>query len=339
MADNEPKPRDDRNLDQEPSLGQILRRAREAQGLGIEQIGTELRLERRVLDALEHDRLDDLGPPVFAKGYIRQYGQRLGLDAERLLARYNAAAGRQEVVIEPSRTIRLHDERHIATWAIAVVALLLVGVLLFVWWTSEAPGPVELPAGGSAEPGLPAVPEQTSGRDGSAGPSQGAGAASGPEQAAAASAGEPRPDPLDAPVPGPADAPERIDTSAGAGAAAGLGGPVAPPDPGVAPVADVARAVESVDNVAPEPIAGALRLELEFDEDSWADVADARGERLVYGLMRAGDSASVAGEPPVSVLLGNAAGVRLAVDGEPFAIPAASRRGDLAEFVVDAFEN
>lgn len=146
MQHNEAHPLEGVNRDQDAvTLGQILRRAREAQGFTLEQICAELRFEQSVLEALEGDRLDELGPPVFAKGYLKLYGQRLGLAYEDLLARYYDAVGRDEVVIEPSRTIKLRDDRQIAIWVVAAVVLMLIGVVLFVWWASDASEPVVFP--------------------------------------------------------------------------------------------------------------------------------------------------------------------------------------------------
>ena len=67
------------------SVGRILSRARVARDLSLEQVSAELRIEPQQLDALEHDRFERIGVPVFVKGYLRQYGARLGLDQRELL--------------------------------------------------------------------------------------------------------------------------------------------------------------------------------------------------------------------------------------------------------------
>ena len=67
--------------------------------------------------------------------------------------------------------------------------------------------------------------------------------------------------------------------------------------------------------------AAAIPLELTFEQESWAEITDARGERLLFGLSAAGRNVTVRGEPPFAVVLGNADAVRLTVDGEPYAIP------------------
>jgi len=120
------------------NLGQILRDARVAKDLTIEQIATELRIEARQLAALEDNRFEQIGVPVFVKGYIRQYAQRLGVDQRNLIEIYGRQAKLAEVQIQPSKTIRLRDERQITVWIVAVLVLLLIGVGLAVWWMNGA---------------------------------------------------------------------------------------------------------------------------------------------------------------------------------------------------------
>jgi cytoskeleton protein RodZ len=81
-----------------------------------------------------------------------------------------------------------------------------------------------------------------------------------------------------------------------------------------------------------------IALELAFDGESWAEITDARGERLLFGLNAAGRNVTVRGAPPFAVVLGNADSVRLTVDGEPYAIPRRGRQGNLARFSVDVAE-
>ena len=102
------------------TLGQILRTARLAQDLTLEQLSTELRIEAKQLQALEEERFEQIGVPVFIKGYLKQYGTRLGLDVRDLLALYYKQTTLADVQIQPSRTIKLRDERQITSWILAL---------------------------------------------------------------------------------------------------------------------------------------------------------------------------------------------------------------------------
>lgn len=79
----------------------------------------------------------------------------------------------------------------------------------------------------------------------------------------------------------------------------------------------------------------ALRLTLQLDNDSWVEVYDSRGERLFYDVASAGSVQNVEGLAPLRVVLGNAAGVTVAVDGQNRQIPASAASGESARFVVN----
>ena len=94
--------------------------------------------------------------------------------------------------------------------------------------------------------------------------------------------------------------------------------------------ADTATAV--ADNVVAAP--ARLTIGLEFNEDCWAEVTDASGTRLFYGLGRPGARSRFSGVPPIAFLFGNIAGVTLTIDGAPYTVPRESRQGNLARFVI-----
>ena len=279
------------------TVGERLRAARQNQDLTVEQLSTELRIEAKQLHALEQNRFEQIGVPVFVKGYLKQYGTRLGLDAAALLALYHEQTTLADVEIQPSRTIKLRDERQITAWALAVIVLLFViGGLAAWWWTGGTFGtavPIPSTAAPAADSPAPALAE--------------------PSTAAA----EQRPEPLEQAAPA-AEAPA--------------------PDAAPAQSPAFAGVTEGPDDGPTDgPAAGGetIPLELTFDAESWAEITDARGERLLFGLNAAGRNVAVRGTPPFAIVLGNADAVRLTVDGEPYAIPRRGRQGNLARFSVD----
>jgi len=286
------------------TLGERLRAARLAQDFTVEQLSTELRIEAKQLHALEENRFEQIGVPVFIKGYLKQYGTRLGLNVPDLLALYYKQTTLAEVQIQPSRTIKLRDERQITAWAVAAIVLLLVIVGLGVWWWNGGSFGAALSAPSTAAPAAEPPP-----------------AVAQPERVTPS---EQRPQPLE-------DAGPAIEPPA----------PDAPPSE-LPAVADVTEgpddgATEGPDD-GPAGPAVTIPLELTFDAESWAEITDARGERLLFGLNAAGRNVTVRGEPPFAIVLGNADSVRLVVDGEPYTIPRRGRQGNLARFSVDIAE-
>ncbi|MHB0885666.1 MAG: helix-turn-helix domain-containing protein [Bacillota bacterium] len=70
------------------ALGELLRRTREAKGLALAQAQMDTKIRTKYLEALENG--DDAGTPgeAYFKGFLRFYGNYLGLDGTALVARY-----------------------------------------------------------------------------------------------------------------------------------------------------------------------------------------------------------------------------------------------------------
>lgn len=148
------------------SVGQVLRDARESQGVTLENAAIRLHLMQRQIEAMETDDFGSLGQPVFARGFVRNYARLLGLAPEPLLARMEGAPAEPAVVTHPAAI--LPHSWVTSPWVI----LLLLGLLLAVavpvamyWWLNSgteeeqsrpAPGvqsrPVPAPAAPAAAP-------------------------------------------------------------------------------------------------------------------------------------------------------------------------------------------
>ncbi len=66
-----------------PSVGQILKDARQSQGLSLEEIAVTLCISKRYLAYLEDDK-ENLVGDVYTIGFLRSYAQYLGLDHKDL---------------------------------------------------------------------------------------------------------------------------------------------------------------------------------------------------------------------------------------------------------------
>jgi cytoskeletal protein RodZ len=76
------------SLDQ---IGQKLKSAREGQNLTIGQVYDRTKIPINHLDALESGRFDDLPEPVYVAGFIKRYGEMLGLNGQSLADEYKRA--------------------------------------------------------------------------------------------------------------------------------------------------------------------------------------------------------------------------------------------------------
>jgi cytoskeleton protein RodZ len=82
-----------------------------------------------------------------------------------------------------------------------------------------------------------------------------------------------------------------------------------------------------------ESVAGDHRLNLTLSAPSWVEVVGSDGARLEYGLLPAGSSKTYYTDQPVDVLIGNASGANLSLDGNPVAL-ADSRNSNVARLRV-----
>ena len=87
---------------------------------------------------------------------------------------------------------------------------------------------------------------------------------------------------------------------------------------------------------AAAPSAAKLKLHMEVQQPSWVEVYGPDNKRLYYNLAAAGTALDFhADKGALRVFLGNAAGVKLEVNGKDFQIPASDISGHTARFKVD----
>jgi cytoskeleton protein RodZ len=104
--------------------------------------------------------------------------------------------------------------------------------------------------------------------------------------------------------------------------------PVPAPKPVVTAPDTAAAAVAKTAPAGPR-----VRLVLRTEQDSWADIRDARQNRLLYETIPAGRVVSLEGVAPLSVFLGNVDGVRVEYNGQNFDT-SPHKRGPVARFVL-----
>ncbi len=91
---------------------------------------------------------------------------------------------------------------------------------------------------------------------------------------------------------------------------------------------------ESTSETASEDAPEADEVVVSFDGPCWVDVRDAAGEVQLFGEMADGDRHVLGGEPPYSLVIGNASAVTMTVGGAPFDVRAIAK-GNVARFELD----
>lgn len=287
--------------------GARLRAERERRGLSLQKAADDMHLDAWVVEALESDQYERVGPAVYAKGHLKKYAAMLAIPGDEVVAAYDALYASTANAPAPSPAVRAHQVpplvNNLPKGQIAAgcaFLLIVAGVLWWKPWQQRAAAP----AAASSAPLLAQAPR-----------------------------GNP---------PAAADAVATADRTRGGEAVAGEGPAPKATAPGygnaeplavtaVPAALDAAGAARSA-----EFGAGHARLRMSFSADSWVDVHDAAGRRIFSGYGRANSVKDLAGEAPLRVYLGYASGVQLEINEHAVAIGRSFVHGDVARFQAGA---
>lgn len=118
-------------------LGEVLRSAREERGVDLARVERDTKIRARYLSALEGGEYRDLPGAVYTKGFLRNYGAYLGLDAEYLIDLYRietagTPAERASVQPPPRPLTAKRARAFVLTPGTVVAAVLTVLVAAFI---------------------------------------------------------------------------------------------------------------------------------------------------------------------------------------------------------------
>lgn len=302
--------------------GEILRAAREAQGLSLDHLAATLKVTPLKLAALEEGRLDRLPDASFARALAQTVCRVLKIDPAPVLAGLPAArvaslAADKPALNQPFKETRLAPRMFEGGgeggWSRLLRPQWLAPLLLLL-----------------AAAGIYLLPEsfewprwQDAGH-----PVGAASQASAPEQTADGVL----------PVPAGSDSlvldPAASDTPAASQASAVVSANPASDvsvltPPSVAPVVQSPNQVPALSASVPAPsqpsplvaqqqgVVADGPVFLSVTEDSWVEVIDGGGNTRLSRIVRAGESMAMGGVPPWRVRIGHAGGVKVSMRGQP----------------------
>lgn len=324
------EPANEQNDTTPPSVaaGQRLREAREGLGLTRDDVARELRLQEKLIGALEAGDRSQLPPDTFISGYLRAYARLLGWPAEQLIAEYLADRNTPSVYRATDRTgmpmMSVRDPKFRYTSFVVIAGLML---LFVAWWASQR---FTLD---SFAPPLSGVADDE-------------------QQEIEASLPDPMPlyqDPSAEIAPTAEGPSEATSPSAPSTPEPALAGGNAAPAESAAPAvtAPAVAAVEAPKLPQPAPVVVAEPLTpatpqsllvMEYQAASWTQVEDANGRVLAYEVVNPGRKLELHGVAPFKVFLGYAPGVLVYYKGTLFS-HAPYQRGELARFRVGSSQD
>ncbi len=303
--------------------GEMLRLAREAQGLSLDALAMVLKVTPAKLAALEEGRLEQLPDANFARALAQTVCRYLKVDAAPVLAALPAArpaplGSDKPPLNQPFKETRLAPHMFdrdggmdlsavLSLKWLAPLALLLAAAVVYL-----LPESVTLPGWMQRAGAL-------SGADAASAASSVDAAASEPEAAVGVALGEASvAQAASEPLFGASGALGIPDAAALAPSASAV-----PSQPAVVPVA-VPQAMPVPTSPSPSataaasvPDAGSGAVVLRATEDAWMEVTDGTGTKRLSRLVKAGETLSMGGVPPWNVRIGNVNGVQVTLRGQP----------------------
>ncbi|HDX9691040.1 DUF4115 domain-containing protein [Bacillus thuringiensis] len=128
-------------------LGQKLKEAREAKGLSIDQLHEITKIQKRHLVAIEEGNYDVLPGAFYARAFIKQYADAVGLNGEELLVEHQSTIPQSEKREVPQVSTGQKTQETMqksSSWPVAdhmpkiLVALLVIAVGVVIWFVFQA---------------------------------------------------------------------------------------------------------------------------------------------------------------------------------------------------------
>lgn len=281
-------------------VGNQLRTAREARKLSIADVAHALKISPKQVELLEASAWTELPGHTFVRGFVRNYGRFLHLDVDALLKQLEAAPVPRPPQLNLPRSTEVTlpqvgsvERKDFLTMGLGAALVLVAALAFFLvpdgWWRGDVTTIVHRTSEPAASPAPPAaaVPAVV--------PTEGTPFPPGTPEAAAAAA-----------------------AAAGTGLT-GAGEPAAGSPLAAAAVPPASDGLAQVMQVSPtavrDPASGRMQAEFSVNQLSWVEVRDQSGALLLAENLAVGARRSVSGVPPLAVVVGNAAGVTLTVNG------------------------
>lgn len=305
--------------------GNILKAARESQGLSIHEVCSHLRLGPKQIQAIEQDDFDKLPQPSIVRGFIRNYAKLLNIDVAPVLEAYQRMVpstaplplsvrsnASPSIIDKPARTIR---PQRILTF---FIFLILAAILAYFYINHIKPQALK---NASLALDVDEISETT-----------------GQEINVPAPMTDPVTSPVasaDATTPENAVAPSTLPATEPAAGIPAEVAPAAVAEPASTPSSTSDSTIVSTPTPAANNVVESTTLKsadpqkailvFKVTEDSWVRIEDMQGKKVLSEVLTAGSEHNVTAEKPVNVIVGHAQGTQLTIDNQPYDLTQATR--------------
>jgi cytoskeleton protein RodZ len=287
-----------------------------------------MHLSGSILEAIEENDFEEITAPIFVKGYLRAYARIVSLDEDEMIDQYVNYYSEDDPPIHSTSNmapeLSVDDAR--IKWMTYLVILVLGALLAAWWWNKEQIRdiPISLDSQVSTQQSADARTDLVASEVevmSDAGDTALASDAQTAKQQDQSEVEMVEPEAVEAGtgVEGPAS-----EVEAGASEIEAPTSEVIEPESTTTGV--IAVEPESTPAVSAQPVlpgvisrtapSGSDQVRIIVNADTWADIEDSTGHKLIYDLLRADESILLTGEAPFIAFFGNGHGVEVMLNNQ-----------------------
>lgn len=303
--------------------GNVLKAAREAQGLSIHEVCSQLRLGLKQIQAIEQDDFDKLPQPSIVRGFIRNYARLLNIDVNPILEAYQRIVpnkaplplsvrsnASRSVIDQPAPGFR---PQRLLTF---LIFLVLASIAAYFYINHIKPQALK-------DAALALDVDEIAETTGQEIPIPAPEAAPAPTDIAPVAPATQNVDASPAAMDNSAVAPATTGNDVNATTALPANNAVTTNTIVSTPTPATTQAAEGTTLQATEPQKASLVFKV--NEDSWVRIEDLQGKKVFSEVMPAGSERQVTTEKPVNITVGHASGTQLTIDNQPYDLTQATR--------------
>lgn len=128
------------------SLGSELKEAREAQGLSLDSLQETTKIQKRYLQAIEQEKFHILPGKFYARAFIKEYANAVGLDPNTLMEEHQdeIPSTEDEGTVQYTHMQRSRKDqggqKSLKVFSVIptiIVILLVIGIIFFAWYLTQ----------------------------------------------------------------------------------------------------------------------------------------------------------------------------------------------------------
>jgi len=334
--------------------GDRLQAGRIEMGLSIEDVASRMHLSNDVVEAIEENNFNNITAPIFVKGYLRAYARIVSLDEDEMIQQYAEFYSDEDPPISSISNVTpefsTSDKRVKLITYLVIVGL---AVLFAIWWWNkhqtqtdlvslDAQQSSEIQAVEIAEEpatettieiqtSIEALATTTEVQESLPDTNEE------PDDSNALMQVEPVPESEPGAMPAQSEAvPDKVATMGADELRESINSEQPQQEKEVEQLqaSEAAAPVVLSDAITRMSPAGSDQLKIVVNADSWVEISDANGHRMLYTLIRANQKFNLTGKAPFTVFFGNGYGVEITFNGEEVDLISQARDDNTVRLII-----